>query len=192
MPGHSPTGALPALFRFFVPRRRRRAIVRPCSIRAGGRAPKHAELNLHGASLHFRLEPAHEHLANERAGGGDQAEEPDDVGQHAGRDEQGACEENNDAVHEFGAGQIARVQALIQSPPSVDAFSTGEVAARYSRCDDESDGGSEADELVDLNQQTQFDGRRKQKQQDKASKHERKEAARKQWGTGWKEPLPGV
>lgn len=71
------------------------------AVRAGSRSPEDPELNLHGAFLHLRLKPPHEHLADQGAGGRKKSEKAKRVRQHAGSDEEGASDQNDDPVHEF-------------------------------------------------------------------------------------------
>lgn len=129
-----------------------------------GRPPaENAELDLHRAALHLRLEAAHEAFADKGASRRKQSQKANDVGQDAGSDEQGPGNENNDPVHGFLAGQISSGQPLIESSPGVDAFATSEIASGQSRCDNEPNRWPEADKLVDLDEQTELDRRGKQK-----------------------------
>lgn len=87
----------------------------------------------------------------------DQSNESRDVGQDAGRYEQCACDEDDHAVEQFLAWQIASLKALIEAPPDRQSFSFSQIRAGNAGDDDDCDRRPESDPVSQPDQQGELD-----------------------------------
>ena len=117
--------------------------------------------------LHF-----HGLFPDDGAGERDQAEESYQIGQHAGRDEQGARDQDDDAVERLLGRQAALLDPLVEAPPGVEPFPTGQVTAGNAGGHDEPDRRPEADELVHLDQQAELHEREDHEQGEESEEHD--------------------
>ena len=122
-----------------------------------------------GGLLDGALEPPLQEALQPPPAGRDEAEEADEVGQHAGRDEHRRREKDQHTVNDRFGGQLTGVEIGAQARQRTDALLSGQRRADDSGAYDEADRDEGADTLSDLDEQDELDDRYRNEEDEEAS-----------------------
>ena len=105
------------------------------------------------------LEPSDQDGLDDAPRQGDEAEEAQDVRQDSGRDEDRAREENDHAVRDRVRRQSSRGKLGARTREDAQTLTASEACSQYARDDDESDRRERANDLANLDEEDELDGR---------------------------------
>jgi hypothetical protein len=95
-----------------------------------------------------------------------EAEKADDVGQDAGRDQKGACDENHHAVHDRWPGYPSASQFRPNVPQRRDTLASRDYGAEDSRDQNQEQGRSSSDPAAHFEQQHELYDRDEREEQE--------------------------
>src|SRR5918996_224020 len=105
------------------------------------------------------VEPAHHLTPHDGAGRGDQEGQADDVRQEPGRDQEGAAEDHEHAVHDLAVWHPAGRQRLVEATPDRAALGAEEHRSEHRVGSQQQDRPDRADGVPDLEDHVQLDDR---------------------------------
>lgn len=143
----------------------------PITLETCGVGPESSEENVDAAFLHGAFQAPLNGSPDRGPSGRNQADETDDVGQYTRRDEKRSRNKDNYPVDQLLAGKATPAKTFIEPLPDSQSLSFREIRARHSGQCDNADGGPEADELTELDEQCELKNRRQEKKCEQSSEH---------------------
>ena len=137
-----------------------------------GAERKTSAYHAHLARLDGSLESSTQGLADEGTRHWNQAEKTRDIGQEAGRQQEGSGNEDHQPVDQLRAGQTSSGELALNCLPCGEAFALGEPGANQCGHQYEGDSRPEADSLPSPHQHDEVEHRNNDKQREQAAKHD--------------------